>query len=48
MLNLAAVDQENNGLLMLRNGFNDFVLEHRSGCCATDPGFAGDVGAIEI
>ena len=37
-----------NGLLMLRNSFNDFVFEHRSGCCATDPGYTGDIGAIEI
>ena len=33
---------------MLRNGFNDFAFEHRSGCCATEPGYAGDIGAIEI
>ena len=37
-----------NGLLMLRNSFNDFVFEHRSGCCTTEPGYAGDIGAIEI
>ena len=37
-----------NGLLMLRNSLNDFVFEHRSGCCATEPGYAGDIGAIEI
>ena len=37
-----------NGLLMLRNSFNDFVFEHRSGCCATEPGYAGDIDAIEI
>ena len=37
-----------NCLLMLRNGFNDFVFEHRSGCCATEPGYAGNIGAIEI
>ena len=37
-----------NGLLMLRNDFNDFAFEHRSGCCATEPGYAGDIGAIEI
>ena len=35
-------------LLMLLNGFNDFAFEHRSGCCATEPGCAGDIGAIEI
>ena len=37
-----------NGLLMLWNIFNDFVFEHRSGCCATEPGYTGDIGAIEI
>ena len=37
-----------NCLLMLRNGFNDFAFEHRSGCCATEPGYAEDIGAIEI
>ena len=37
-----------NCLLMLRNDFNDFAFEHRSGCCATEPGYAGDIGAIEI
>ena len=37
-----------NGLLMLRNSLNDFVFEHRSGCCATEPGYAGDIGAIKI
>ena len=37
-----------NGLLMLRNSLNDFVLEHQSGCCATKSGYAGDIAAIEI
>ena len=37
-----------NGMLMLRNSLNDFVIEHRSGCCATEPGYAGDIGVIEI
>ena len=37
-----------NGLLMLRNSLNDFVFEHRSGRCTTEPGYAGDIGAIEI
>ena len=37
-----------NGLLMLRNSLNDFVFEHRSGCCATEFGYAGDISAIEI
>ena len=27
---------------------NNFVFEHRSGCCATESGYAGDIGAIEI
>ena len=27
---------------------HDFAFEHRSGCCATEPGYAGDIGAIEI
>ena len=35
-------------LLMLRNNFNDFAFEHRSGCCTTEPGYAGNIGAIEI
>ena len=35
-------------LLMLWNGFNDFAFEHRSGCCTTEPGYAGDIGAIEM
>ena len=37
-----------NSLLMLQNSLNDFVFEDRSGCCATDPGYTGDIGAIEI
>ena len=37
-----------NGLLMLRNSLKDFAFEHRSGCCASEPGYAGDIGAIEI
>ena len=35
-------------LLMLRKNFNDFTFEHRSSCCATEPGYAWDIGAIEI
>ena len=35
-------------LLMLRNSLKDFAFEHRSGCCATESGYAGDIGAIEI
>ena len=37
-----------NGLLMLQNSLNDFVFEHRFGCCTTEPGYAGDIGALEI
>ena len=37
-----------NGLLMLRNSLKDFAFEHRSGCCATEPGYARDIGTIEI
>ena len=36
------------GLLMLRKCFLDFAVEHRFGCHATGPGFAGDIGAIEV
>ena len=31
-----------------KNSLNGFVFEHRSGCCATEPGYAGDIGAIEM
>ena len=37
-----------NDLLMLRNSLNNFVFEHQSSCCATEPGYTGDIGAIEI
>ena len=37
-----------NCLLMLRNSLNDFAFEHRSGCYATEPGYAGGIGAIKI
>ena len=37
-----------NRVLMLRNSLNEFVFEYRSGCCATEPGYAGDIGDIEI
>ena len=33
-------------LLMLWNDFNDFAFEYRFGCCATEPGYAGNIGAI--
>ena len=37
-----------NGPMMLRNCFIDFAHGPRFGCCATEPGYAGDIGAIEI
>ena len=36
------------GQLMSRNSFTDFAVEHRFSCPATEPGFAGDIGTIEI
>ena len=36
------------GLLMLRNCFLAFAVEHWLGCRGTEPGFAGDIGAIEV
>ena len=33
---------------MLRNCFLDFAVEHWFGCRATEPGFAGDIDAIEV
>ena len=36
------------GLLMLRNCFIDFAVEHWFGCCVTESGFAGDIGTIEV
>ena len=36
------------GLLMLRDCFLDFAVEHWVGCRATEPGFAVDIGAIEV
>ena len=36
------------GLLMLRNCFLDFAVEHSFGRRATEPGYAGDIGAIEV
>ena len=36
------------GLLMLRNYLIDFAVEHWFGCHATESGFAGDIGAIEV
>ena len=36
------------GALMLRNCFIDYAVEHRFGCCTTEPGIARDIGALEI
>ena len=36
------------GLLMLRNYLINFAVEHWFSCCTTKPGFAGDIGALEI
>ena len=36
------------GLLMLRNCFLEFAIKHWFGCRTTEPGFAEDIGAIEI
>ena len=36
------------GLLMLQSHFFDFAVEHWFGCRATEPGFTGDIGTIEI
>ena len=36
------------GLLMLWNSFINFIFEHWSGCCATEPGYTGDIGTIKI
>ena len=35
------------GVMTLRNCFLDSAVEHWFGCRATEPGFAGDIGAIE-
>ena len=37
-----------NWLLMLRNSLSNLVFKHRSDCCSTEPGYTGDIGAIEI
>ena len=37
-----------NGPLMLQNCFFNFTVEHQFGCHTTQPGYAGDIGAIEI
>ena len=34
--------------LMLQSCFIDFAVEHQFGCRNSEPGFAGDIGAIEI
>ena len=35
-------------LLTLWNCFIDFAVEHWVGCCTTEPGYARDIGAVEI
>ena len=40
--------RHSHGLLMLRNCFLDFAVEHWFGCRAIEPGFAGYIGAIEV
>ena len=37
-----------NGPLMFWDYFFDFAVEHQFGRHATEPGFAGDIGDIEI
>ena len=34
--------------LLLPNSFIDFAFRHWFGCCATEPGYPGDIGAVEI
>ena len=34
--------------ITLRNCFLDFAVEHWFGCRATEPGFAREIGAIEV
>ena len=36
------------GLLMLRNCLSDFALKRWFDCCATEPGFTWNIGAIEV
>ena len=36
------------GLSMLWNCFLDFAVKHCFGCRTTEPGFTGDIGAIEV
>ena len=33
---------------MLRNGITDFAVQHRFGCRGTEPGYAGNIDAVEI
>ena len=35
-------------LYVFWNCFLDFAVEHGFGCRATEPGFAEDIGAIEV
>ena len=36
------------GLLMLQKCLIDFVAEHWFSCHTTEPGYAGDIGTVEI
>ena len=48
-LDLCPVDTSTpDGLLILWNCFLNFAVEHWFSCSATEPGFAGDIGAIEV
>ena len=37
-----------NNSSLLRNCFLDFAVEHWFGCRATEPGFGGEIGTIEV
>ena len=48
-LDLSPIDTVTpHGLLLLRNCFLDFAVEHWFGCRATEPGFAGGIGTIVV
>ena len=47
-LGLSPVDTgEPSGMLMIWNNLSGFVIEYRSGCCATEHGYFRDIGTIE-
>ena len=49
LLELSHIDTSMpDGLLMSWNCFLDFAVGHWFCCCATKPGFAGDIGTIEV